>query len=211
MNAQPLEWFRSLSEVPGVPWHDPEGIILDPRFAGAQPVVDPRRSFQTAIAWVDTDGHLIGDEYMPYRSPAELTLERRFEISDPDKAVLTMCQALALPGTRSDYHTALSWLSEVRSVPSAWVERALEVDVRLVLADPVAAVTSRWVDDSDMALSQASRPILRLMELYVREGFLVEAAEVERLLDRLPDAAHPRYEYGPRPSHIAESLRSLAA
>ena len=62
------------------------------------------------------------------------------------------------------------------NVPGAWVELALQVDVRLVLADPAAAVTSRWAEDVDVM--QASRPILDLMLLYVQEDFLVEAAQV---------------------------------
>jgi hypothetical protein len=187
--------------------------VPDASSASAHPVSDPNGYSSLGIAWVDHEGLPIGDDYMRDRSPAELVLEGHYDIADASKAILTMCHALALPGTRSDYHGALSWLPNVASVSGSWIEAALWADVQLVLADPFGALVSprRGDEYPDGALGQASAPILRLMRLYLNEGFLVEAGEVERLLDRLPQEARPRYDYGLAPAQVADGLRALAA
>lgn len=215
-----LEWFRNLAEVPGVEWRAPEAVRVDPRLAGARPVTDAQRTEQLgefvarnpwmSVIWVDVHGQPISDDYVSYQSPAEQALAHRWEIDDPSEAVWTCCQALALPGTRHDYHQALIWLANVSGVPGEWVEGMLRADIQLVLADPWAAVVSPWAsEDPTPYLSAASRPFLDLMHLYRREGFLLDAASVEALLERLPEAARPEYDYGPRPAQIAASLKSI--
>ena len=212
MSERTFTWFSSLAEVLEVNWSNPEGVVPDPRLAAAHPVSDPDSYSPIGIAWVGNDGRPIGDGYVRDRSPAELLLDGRYEIEDSNKAILTMCHALALPGTRSDYHQALSWLPNVASVPGAWIESVLRADVQLVLSDPVGTLTSprRGDGHADRELKRASAPVLRLMRLYLNEGFLREAAEVERLLERLPEEARSPYDYAPGPSQVADGLSELA-
>jgi hypothetical protein len=214
-----LEWFRNLAEVPGVQWRASDAVQVDPRLAGARLVTDAQHAEQIgelvarnpwrSVTWLDAQGQPLSDDYLSYQSPAERALAHRWEIDDPIRAVGTCCQALALPGTRHDYHQALIWLASVNGVPSDWLEGALQADIQLVLADPRTAVVSPWASEEIPDLSAASRPFLHLMHLYRREGFLLDAASIEALLERLPDAARPKYDYGPRPAQITASLKSI--
>ena len=209
MNTHTVEWFRTLGGVPGVDWRSPEWLALDSRLMEARPVEARAGHPELGIVWVDVDGRRIAD--YGFQSPAALALEGQYALRDPNEAIRLMCHALAVPGTRSDYHQALIWLARMTGVPGAWRERGLRADVQLVLSDPIGAVSSRWaggVTDADV-LPQASDPILLLMNLYLDEGFLVEAAEVAQLLDRLPGAPEDRPEFWLRPFQIATALGNL--
>jgi hypothetical protein len=221
---KPVEWFRALTEVPGVVWTQPAGAAVDPRLSGARPIPAEQGFSPLGLTWVDNAGRPIADDYGSYMSPAELVLQERWQENDsdqgvrvrqrdPDEVARTACQAVALPGTRFDYHQALRWLSNAEGIPGTLVEQALKSDIELVLSDPAEAVVSPWSlmtrTDSDHLLSEASDPILRLMNLYVAEGFLVEASATEELLERLPDAARPRQRYWRRPGEIASALAGL--
>jgi hypothetical protein len=227
MSAHPrksLQWFRALTEVPGVVWTQPAGVAVDLRLSDARPIPDEHGFSPLGVTWVDNAETPIADDYRSYMSPAELVLQGRWQENDPDRdvhgvqrdpteVVHTACQAVALPGTRFDYHQALRWLSNAEGVLGSLVEQALKADIELVLSDPADAVVSPWSlmtgTDSDLLLSQASDPILRLMSLYVAEGFLIEASATEELLERLPDAARPRQQYWRRPGEIASALAGL--
>jgi hypothetical protein len=213
MTQQAYEWFHCLNEVPGVEWTTPEGTAVDARLAAAQPVADRNSYSPLGVIWIDSRGRPIGDGYMSGRSPAGSALEGRWEIRDPVQVSGKACQALALPGLRSDYHEALSWLAGMPGIDGDLLERTIVADVQLVLADPLAALTSPWSIDleRDYVLSQACGPILRLVQLYLGEGFIVEAAEAEKLLDRLPAEAQPQHEYWTKPAAVAVALEALQA
>jgi hypothetical protein len=130
----------------------PPDLVVDQRLSEARPVADERSFSPLGIAWTDGARRPIADDYRTYMSPAELALQGRWQASDPDndeyglqrdpvEVARIACQALALPGTRSDYHQALSWLSHVDGVPGALVERSLLADVELVLGDPADALS----------------------------------------------------------------------
>lgn len=221
---KPYQWFKALTEVPGVVWMPPPDLVVDPRLFEARPVADERSFSPLGIAWTDGAGRPLADDYRTYMSPAELALQGRWQASDPDNAEYGLqrdpvevariaCQALALPGTRSDYHQALSWLSHVEGVPGALVERSLLADVELVLGDPADALISPWSgmtgSDRDLLLAGASDPIIQLINLYLAEGFLVEASAAEKLLERLPDAVKARQRYWRRPDEVASALAGL--
>ena len=221
---KPYQWFKALAEVPGVVWTPAPDLVVDPRLSEARPVADERSFSPLGIAWTNGAGRPIADDYRTYMSPAELALQGRWQADGPDNAEYGLerdpvevariaCQALALPGTRSDYHQALSWLSQGNGVPGALIERALLADVELVLSDPADTLISPWSamtrSDRDLLLSQASDPILRLINLYLAEGFLVEASAAEQLLERLPDTAKPRQRYWRRPGEVASAIAGL--
>lgn len=221
---KPYQWFKALTEVPGVVWMSPPDLVIDQRLSDSRPVADERSFSPLGIAWKDGAGRPIADDYRTYMSPAELALQDRWHASQPDddeyglqrdpmEVQRIACTALALPGTRSDYHQALSWLSHVEGVPGALVERSLLADIELVLGDPADALISPWSgmtgSDRDLLLAGAGDPIIRLINLYLTEGFLVEAAAAEKLLDRLPDAAKARPRYWRRPDQVASALTGL--
>ena len=221
-----LEWFTALTDVPGVVWREPDGVVVDSRLSDARPVPDERGYSPLGVAWVDSAGKPIADDYRTYMSPSELLLQPLWEAldsegdtvyavrrRDPDEAMRTALHALAVPGTRFDYHQALTSLSNVEGANGALVEFALQADVQLVVGDPSAAVVSPLTDrsDSKWALLQASEPVLRLVSLYVAEGFLIDAAAAERLLDELPEASRPRQVYWKRPDDIASALQEVGA
>jgi hypothetical protein len=209
----PMAWFQSLDEVPGVDWRVPVDVIANPLFVGARVIPDPRDS--PLGVWVDRAGRPMRDGYESYLSPAELVLADRRGMRNPEKAFQTMCTALAVPGRPSDYHTALRWFADLAGAPGDWVELALQVDVQLVLADPEGALLSPWSvlagTKFDKVWHQASKPILRLIGLYLSEGFLIEAAQAEMLLDRLPEAAQPGSGHWRRRAEIASTLSELMA
>ncbi len=205
------EWFPSLADVPGVDWTTPPGMAEtpDPRVASARPVPDPQGYSRTGIAWVTADGTLLADDFSRDQSPAELVLEPRYEqAGDAEVVTRTVATALALPGTRHDYHAALEWLAGTEGMDPGWIERALLADVQLIIGDPRAAFSSpRW-GDTEGSLAAAGYPAWRLMELYVSEGFLAAASRVEAILDALPEEARSDYRFG-RATRVVEELEAL--
>lgn len=209
--ASSYEWFRSLADVPGVDWTTPPGDAEapDPRLASARPVPDPESYSRSGIAWVSADGMALADRFSSDQSPAELVLERRYEQArDADIVTRSVATALALPGTRYDYHAALEWLAGTEGVDPEWIERSLLADVNLVAGNPRAALSSpRW-GDREGSLAAAGYPVWRLMELYLREGFLADALRVEGMLDALPEEARSDHRLG-RATRVIEELEAL--
>lgn len=229
MSARPkesFEWFRALTEVPGVVWAQSSDVVADRRLSEARPIPDQRSFSPLGVTWVDSVGTPIADDYRTHMSPSELLLQPLWEEQEseggtvytvsrrePDEAARTALHALAVPGTRFDYHRALESLSNLEGVTGALVELALQADVQLVVGNPSAAVVSPLTDRSDRkwALLQASEPVLRLVRLYLAEGFLVDAAAAERLLDELPEASRPRQAYWKHPDDVASALERVDA
>jgi hypothetical protein len=205
------EWFSSLADVPGLDWTTPPGVAEtpDPRLTSARPVPDPESYSSSGIAWVDADGTVLADDFSRDQSPAELVLERRYEQArNADVVIRTVATALALPGTRHDYHTALEWLAGTEGIDPGWIEHALLADVQLIAGNPRAAVSSpRW-GDTEGSLAAAGYPVWRLIELYLSEGFLADALRVEAMLHALPEEARSDYHLG-RATRVLEELEAL--
>jgi hypothetical protein len=206
------KWFSNVADVPGVTWEPPPELAAspEPRLASARPVHDPDGYSALEVAWVADDGTLIGGEYSRDRSPAEVVLDARYESDgtvDEGLAMRAAVMALALPGTRYDYHSALEALANAERSEPDWIERALIADMQLIVGNPAAALVSpRWGNIPN--LQSSAHSIRRLMALYVSEGFLVDAERVEATIDALPGEAHPSYDYG-RVSGVSEALDAL--
>lgn len=205
------EWFPSLADVPGVDWTTPPGgaETLDARLTSARPVPDPESYSRSGIAWVDADGTVLADDFSRDQSPAELMLEGRYEQArDAEVVTRTVATALALPGTRHDYHTALEWLAGTEGIDPGWIERALLADVQLIAGNALAALNSpRW-GDREGSLAAAGYPSWRLTALYLSEGFLADALRIEVMLDTLPEDARSDYRVG-RASRVHKELEAL--
>lgn len=170
--------FGSIAEVPGIIWTPP---VPTPAVVAALKVCE---DFQT---------------------PAGAALQRLYEAETCADAVAAMNFAAALPGTRHDYHEIMeSALDHFGDAPE-WIEWACQVDIQLVQGDPAAAIRDgRGHRRHDAACS----PFLRLASLYVDEGFLAEALNIERALQQLPRELQPRYEWT-RPSALIAGLDEL--
>lgn len=169
---------------------------------------DPGSAVGPKVAWIALDGTPIAEEQWGFESPAQVVLNRLDDWGEHPAPVLeTVVAALALPGTRYDYHSAFGRLAGAAGMDPDWVERALLADVQLVLSDPRSAVTSPWSASIDSSHS-ASVPFGRLIQLYVREGFLVDALRVEAVLETLPEKF--REDYLVRlPARVCDALRAL--
>ena len=198
-----IEWFKRLGDVPGVSWQP--RASADPHLVGAYPVARERRFEGDAdIRWVDSEGQPLADEWSWRDSPVALTT-RGYLDAEAEERVTHALGALEVPGTRADFHQALWYArgaTERQDRPDfTLLEALLLAHVHLVLADPTGAVGGHE------RLESAGEPFARLLNLYKREGFLREAAQVERLAMQLPPEARPRYLIEPGPAALIEALR----
>lgn len=139
--------------------------------------------------------------------PAGAALELFWRAETPEAARAALDTALASAGTRHYYHRILGEACERAPLPRAVFEQVCHLDIVLVLGDPVAAVTAPHGGPPRHDAACAS--FLRLLYLYTAEGFLVEAATVERQLDQLPRELQPRYDWGERPTARMAALEVL--
>jgi hypothetical protein len=200
-----IEWFKRLGDVPGVTWQ--ARAAADARLVGARPVAREKRfDGDSGVGWVDARGQPLADEWTWRDSPTALTLESYFEAAAEQRLMLALA-ALEVPGTRAEFSEALGYAQqavEQQARPDyGLLESLLRAHVQLVLADTAGTVGDRG------PLDRTAEPLVRLLNLYQREGFLREAAEIERLLSGLPDEMRPRYVVEPTPSALIEALEEL--
>lgn len=215
-NAEPeIEWFRRFADVPGIEWAPLLAIQVDARLAGARPIpIDRRERYEggPAYRWVDASGKPITDHFALCDSPTEVLTSGLYE-QPPERQLELALTAVELPGTRYDYAQALGHGERVIRYEGVQrfdvLETLLRAHISLMLNGPEAALTSPR-SSFDPQLERAGDPFVQLMSLYQGEGFLREAAGVERLIELLPAEARPRHIPEPRPSEIVEALRSLA-
>jgi hypothetical protein len=157
------------------------------------------------VRWVDVRGRPLADEWTYRDSPVQLLLEGFYE-AEVTRQLALVLQALEAPGMASDYAEALGRAQEVAQTLADFglLELILHAHVALVLVDPEAAAGGHE------RLDHVAAPFVALLNLYQREGFLLEAVKVEALLDRLPAGAQPRYLSEPGPGQMVEALRELA-
>lgn len=209
-----VEWFRSFAEIPGIEWVSPVDVAIDPNLGAAHPVaVDPDDTWEggPTFRWVDGAGQPVGGPYGYRDSPVAVVTEGLYD-EPPARQLKLSLTSLAYPGTRYDYAQALS--AAERAVQSEGVARfdvldvVLQGHIGLMLAGPREALAAPW-SDYEIPMERASDPFIALMTLYQREGFLLEAAGIERLLETLPADAQSRYVPEPRPSEVLAGLRAL--
>lgn len=197
-------WFEELGAVPGVVWE--RRVELEARFVGAHPVPQARPYPDgPQVRWVDVHGRPLADEWTYRDSPVQLLLEGLYETTVTRQLALVL-QALEAPGLASDYAEALGRARQVAQALEDFglLEAILHAHVALVLAGPEAAAGGHE------RLDRVAAPFAALLNLYQREGFLLEAVKVEELLERLPAEARPRYLSEPGPGQLLEALRELA-
>lgn len=140
-----------------------------------------------------------------WQTPAKLALMELWQAGPDGVTQAAVDGALCAPGSRNDYHSILAVARGTAALSSAAKERMCRLDISLVLGDPEAAASGLGQSRRD----DVSGAFLDLLRLYVAEGFLVEAADVERQLDRLPREFQPRYDWGERPTALLAALHDL--
>jgi hypothetical protein len=185
------EWFSSFETIPGISWKPLVPVVRD-KLPGAQarPKVirdDLDGGKYSYVEWSLPSGQRFSDSSgspsAQYRHGAENDSRDALAIASK------VSEALALPGTRKDYHYAMlgGWSSlhgKRREDPRvfAWIERLCLADIQLMELghDLVFAENSATHDSRDQANHFFVSAFYELSRLYQREGFLAAAVQIER-------------------------------
>jgi len=214
-----LEWFRRFGEIPGIAWEPPVQVDVDPRWAAARPVVetfpDEDRTF-IVVSWRDPQGNPFADEFS-FGSPADVAGRAIRESGGIVEVLTSLSRSLSLPGTRRDYFdaiehaiSALSRIDDEDPARPAWIERLAWLAVSLLRTGVEATLmpAEAGLAERDRHVAAAGMPYATLIRLYLREGFLREAAAVYRELEQLPEEAR-RWSRDLDPNETDASLREV--
>ena len=187
--SERYEWFDGLESVPGISWTPLVPVDVS-RLCGARAWADVERGpdFQgrprLSVEWrLGTRGARFGGSGSPAHQHEEALASE--EDLAPRDVARRVSEALAMPGTRSDYHFTMmaGWerlYSARQEEPSAlrWVEALCLADVLLIELGPELVFPEHhWLQHED------TYPVFpafeRLSSLYQREGFLSPAVEIE--------------------------------
>jgi hypothetical protein len=202
----PFEWFSEFRAIPGVAW-EPLVPLDRSKLQGhdARPRVSRfdryDGSSRDLVEWELPDGSSLSDEFST--SPASQHSSKLDARRAPAARALALAknasESLALPGSREDYHFAIigacSAMYSVRGTEPLvfdWIEQLCLADIslfeqgaQLVFAD------ERLGRVSDREYSVATPSFDQLSRLYLREGFIAAAAEVENRFARLTGSRRP--------------------
>lgn len=214
-----LEWFMQLSEIPAMSWESPVEVEVDPAWAAARPEVKTYRDADdpfTVVSWRNAQGNTFADEFT-LGSPAA-TAGRAIREGGGTLEVLTvLSRSLALPGTRRDYFDAIEQATAVLSRIDdedpgrpAWIERLAWLAVSLLRTgvEETLLPAGTGFAQRDNYIASAGIPYGILMRLYLREGFLHEAAALYEELKQLPEEAR-RWSQDLDPKELMGALREL--
>ena len=186
-------WFRCFADVAGMAWEPLVPVnerALKHRNATATVVrrkdyLDPSKG-REELKW----SH--GDEWSS--SPAaNHGRDDEAEQRSPEETARRVSEVLALPGAPSDYHFAILhackslWSGRSRDLRSlGWIERLCLGDIAMFEAVPEVAAR---IDSDDQRISIDVIPAWpsfnQLETIYLREGFLAEAAALQARLHAL--------------------------
>lgn len=179
------DWFRRLADVPGAGYPGSPGIDRT-KLKGHNAVPEVRSYVfegqrQTSLSWSVRGGTTSA-------SPAH---ELAFQSGQDESTVAVLrrvARALELPGVVSDYHFCIQGAVEAlwsrrRDEPEVYdeIEGLCWIDLQLLEARPDFLTVDRAGETGYLRVST----IERLMTLYEREGFLVEALEIAERAARL--------------------------
>ncbi len=208
--ASGFTWYRRLGDIPGVGYATPPGVNrFKLRGASAKPKVS-RFGFEGR--------QRLSAEWPGGGSASPASQHMRTDKDGPLTEVLhRLHEALELPGTASDYHYAL--METYQALYSRRREEALalvEVE-RLCWLD--IALVERCPRDrgEEFDLREVDHPAFsRLMQIYEREGYLLEARSVaERAAGFMrpnpanSDREDPRQYYLERAAAISQRIAAI--
>ena len=211
-------WYRRLAEVPAVNYISPSDIDRSKlREANAKPKIQTYRSLldgqpHTSVMWGDTSQSPAAGHRVTYDGGRRLCTEAELR-----EQLRFVYEAFELPGSAHDYHFRLMGACEVlwsNRELAPWalneVERLSLLDIQLVEAHP-------YDRGEDMDMRDVGQPAYwRLMMMYQREGYLLEAAEVaeraSRFVQRDPQNRQdtdPRQQWAQQASEIRVRIAAI--
>jgi hypothetical protein len=189
MSSQAPLWFPRFADVPGVRYSPPEGLDVSKlRQRNVRPTVNRWPDMPPSLSWPTPDG-------TTSQAPAGA-----HGLDDPREATTarvlrTLAEALELPGEPSDYHFAIQnvvsllWSRRAEG-PQTFVEleRLCWLDLQLIQVCPDAVS----FEHRDGGLQFFSVTTFRtLLDLYLTEGALGDAARVLELADQFGNGDTP--------------------
>lgn len=189
MRSQDPRWFPRFADVPGVRYSAPAGLdVARLKQRNVRPTVNRWPDMAPSLSWP-----------MPGGSTSQAPAGGH-HLEEPRKATTArvlrnLAEALELPGEAADYHFAIQevvsllW-SRRAEEPQAFaeMERLCWLDIQLVQAFP-DAVTYEHRDGGTQFVSITT--FRTLLDLYLTEGALGEAAQVLELADRFGNGDTP--------------------
>lgn len=185
MRTPEPQWFPRFADVPGIHYSTPAGLNVSKlRGRGARPEIHRYPGLPPSLWWGDTS-----------RSPAGEHLLEDASKAPTARVLRNLSEALELPGELSDYHFAIQGVvtllwSRRAEEPGAFaeLERLCWLDLQLVQAWSEAVT---YEDRDGQRQFFAVTAFRVLLDLYLTEGALNEAARVLELADRFGNGEIP--------------------
>ena len=202
MAADEPAWFPRLGAVPGISYETPPDVdVTKLRHRGERPMVDRFEGLSPSLSWGT-------ENYATSQSPvvAHVLVDERKATTS--RLLRNLAEALELPGEPSDYHFAVQNVISVlrsrrREGPHifAELERLCWLDIQLIQACPDAISYDRDGGTQFYGVTAFGE----LLDLYLHEGALADAARVLPIADRFGQA------WGPTAEQVRTRLAALEA
>lgn len=188
MGMQDPLWFPRLAAVPGVDYAPPAELDVSKlRRRTARPEISRYSDLPLTLWWGDTT-----------ESPASAHVLADARKATTARVLRNLAEVLELPGEPADYHFAIQGVvSQLRSRGGegprvfAELERLCWLDLQLIQAFPEAVT----YDDPDDGPQHAHVTAFKtLLDLYLTEGALGDAARVLIIAERFGQAHTPAAE-----------------
>jgi len=182
-------WLPRLGDVPGVRYSPPAGLDISKlKQRNVRPTVNRWPDMPASLSWPLPDGSTS-------QSPAGAHRLDELREATTARVLQILAETLELPGEPSDYHfgiqNAVSTLWSRRAEgPQMFVEmeRLCWLDLRLIQVFPDSVTFER--PDSGVQFFSVTT-IRTLLDLYLMEGALSDAAGVLELADRFGNGDTP--------------------
>lgn len=173
---EPL-WFPRFADIPGVTYAP--STQIDPSSLpgrGQRPEISRYSGIAPSLRWGNTSASP-AKQFTPWNPPIEST----------EQLLVRIAQVLELPGEPSDYHfaiqsTAGALRSRTARAPALFdeLERLCWLDLQLIQAVPEAVSVGEPEGERYFSILT----ITWLLQLYLREGQLLYAAQVASIAER---------------------------
>lgn len=182
-------WFPRLADVPGVHYSTPPGLDVSKlRQRNVRPTVNRWPDMPPSLSWPLPNG-------TTSQAPAGAHRPDDSRKATTTRLLRTLAETLELPGEPADYHFAIQdivsllWSRRAEG-PQAFVEleRLCWLDLQLIQACPDAVSYEHRDGGSRFVSIMAFRTLL---DLYLTEGALSDAAQVLELADRFDNGDTP--------------------
>ncbi|TWJ21012.1 hypothetical protein [Micromonospora endolithica] len=189
MSSQVPLWFPRFADMPGVRYSPPPGLDVSKlRQRSVRPTVNRWPDMPPSLSWPLPNG-------TTSQAPAGAHRLDDSRKATTARVLRTLAEALELPGEPADYHFAIQevisllWSRRAEG-PQAFVEleRLCWLDLQLIQACP-GAVTYEHRDGGVRFVSITA--FRTLLDLYLTEGALGDAARVLELADQFDNSDTP--------------------